>query len=69
LRRQPFPWWWNGFVVVVGFLILAGAVNTAIIGSNGGSISLVFSKDSVIIQAFHGPIAEACNSCNAPALI
>src|SRR5262249_29643483 len=25
----------NGFVVVVGFLILAGAVNTAIIGSNG----------------------------------
>lgn len=25
----------NGFVVLVGFLILAGAVNTAIIGSNG----------------------------------
>lgn len=25
----------NGFVVMVGFLILAGAVNTAIIGSNG----------------------------------
>lgn len=25
----------NGFVVVVGFLILAGAVNTSIIGSNG----------------------------------
>ena len=25
----------NGFVVVVGFLILAGAVNTAIVGSNG----------------------------------
>ena len=25
----------EGFVVVVGFLILAGAVNTAIIGSNG----------------------------------
>ena len=25
----------NAFVVVVGFLILAGAVNTAIIGSNG----------------------------------
>jgi amino acid transporter len=25
----------NGFVVVVGFLILAGAVNTALIGSNG----------------------------------
>jgi amino acid transporter/nucleotide-binding universal stress UspA family protein len=25
----------NGFVVIVGFLILAGAVNTAIIGSNG----------------------------------
>jgi amino acid transporter/nucleotide-binding universal stress UspA family protein len=32
------PWarlFLNGFVVVVGFLILAGAVNTAIIGSNG----------------------------------
>ena len=25
----------NAFVVIVGFLILAGAVNTAIIGSNG----------------------------------
>ena len=25
----------NAFVVVVGFLILSGAVNTAIIGSNG----------------------------------
>lgn len=25
----------NGFVVVIGFLILAGAVNTAIVGSNG----------------------------------
>jgi len=25
----------NAFVCVVGFLILAGAVNTAIIGSNG----------------------------------
>jgi amino acid transporter/nucleotide-binding universal stress UspA family protein len=25
----------NGFVVIIGFLILAGAVNTAIIGSNG----------------------------------
>ena len=25
----------NGFVVVVGFLILSGAVNTSIIGSNG----------------------------------
>ena len=25
----------NAFVVVIGFLILAGAVNTAIIGSNG----------------------------------
>ncbi len=33
-----FPWMrllLNGFVVVIGFLILAGAVNTAIIGSNG----------------------------------
>ena len=25
----------EGFVVIIGFLILAGAVNTAIIGSNG----------------------------------
>ncbi|HEY1381036.1 MAG TPA: amino acid permease [Gemmataceae bacterium] len=33
------PTWWrlllNGFVVVIGSLILSGAVNTAIIGSNG----------------------------------
>ena len=33
-RIRP-GWLLNAFVVVVGFLILAGAVNTAIIGSNG----------------------------------
>ncbi len=33
---QPWaPLLLNGFVVIVGFLILAGATNTAIIGSNG----------------------------------
>jgi len=33
---QPWaPLLLNGFVVIVGFLILSGAVNTAIIGSNG----------------------------------
>src|SRR5205085_9589851 len=33
---KPWPQLFlNAFVVVVGFLILAGAVNTAIIGSNG----------------------------------
>ncbi len=33
---QPWaPLLLNGFVVIVGFLILAGAANTAIIGSNG----------------------------------
>src|SRR5207245_6249281 len=31
----PLRLLFNAFVVVVGFLILAGAVNTAIIGSNG----------------------------------
>ena len=37
-RHRPADWLelvLNAFVVVVGFLILAGAVNTAIIGSNG----------------------------------
>lgn len=32
---EPLKLLLNGFVVIVGFLILAGAVNTAIIGSNG----------------------------------
>src|SRR5262245_12303636 len=33
---KPWPQLFlNGFVVVVGFLVLSGAVNTAIIGSNG----------------------------------
>src|SRR4029079_14052472 len=44
------PAWWqlllNAFVVVVGSMILSGAVNTAIIGSNGFLTRL--SEDGVL---------------------
>jgi nucleotide-binding universal stress UspA family protein len=43
----------NGFVVVVGFLILAGAVNTAIIGSNG--VLNRVSEDGVLPDWFLKP--------------
>jgi amino acid transporter len=43
----------NGFVVVVGFLILAGAVNTAIIGSNG--VLNRVAEDGVLPDAFLKP--------------
>jgi amino acid transporter/nucleotide-binding universal stress UspA family protein len=43
----------NGFVVVVGFLILAGAVNTAIIGSNG--VLNRVSEDGVMPDWFLKP--------------
>src|SRR5207302_2163645 len=35
LGPASVKWFLEAFVVIVGFLILAGAVNTAIIGSNG----------------------------------
>src|SRR2546421_8533950 len=43
----------HGFVVVVGTLILAGAVNTAIVGSNGGLNRV--SEDGVLSAWFRQP--------------
>jgi amino acid transporter len=43
----------RGFVVVVGFLILSGAVNTAIIGSNG--VLNRISEDGVLTDWFRSP--------------
>ena len=43
----------RGFVVVVGFLILSGAVNTAIIGSNG--VLNRVSEDGVLTDWFRFP--------------
>jgi amino acid transporter len=43
----------HGFVVLVGTLILAGAVNTAIIGSNG--VLNRFSEDGVLAPWFRRP--------------
>ena len=43
----------RGFVVVVGFLILSGAVNTAIIGSNG--VLNRVSEDGVLTDWFRRP--------------
>jgi amino acid transporter len=43
----------QAFVVVVGFLILAGAVNTAIVGSNG--VLNRVSEDGVLTDWFRAP--------------
>ena len=43
----------QGFVVIVGFLILAGAVNTAIVGSNG--VLNRVSEDGVLTEWFRKP--------------
>jgi hypothetical protein len=43
----------QGFVVVVGFLMLAGAVNTAIVGSNG--VLNRVSEDGVLTDWFRKP--------------
>ena len=43
----------QGFIVVVGFLMLAGAVNTAIIGSNG--VLNRVSEDGVLTDWFRAP--------------
>ena len=51
----PFPlrMGFEAFVVVVGFLILAGAVNTAIVGSNG--VLNRVSEDGVLADWFRHP--------------
>jgi len=43
----------QGFVVIVGFLMLSGAVNTAIIGSNG--VLNRVSEDGVLTEWFRAP--------------
>jgi amino acid transporter len=43
----------QGFVVIVGFLMLSGAVNTAIIGSNG--VLNRISEDGVLTDWFRAP--------------
>ena len=45
----------QGFVVIVGALILSGAVNTAIVGANG--VLNRISEDGVITPWFRKPIA------------
>ena len=49
----PLKLMFQGFIVVVGFLMLAGAVNTAIIGSNG--VLNRVSEDGVLTDWFRKP--------------
>jgi amino acid transporter len=49
----PLKLVFQGFIVVVGFLMLAGAVNTAIIGSNG--VLNRVSEDGVLTDWFRAP--------------
>ncbi len=49
----PLKLLFQGFIVVVGFLMLAGAVNTAIIGSNG--VLNRVSEDGVLTDWFRAP--------------
>jgi amino acid transporter len=49
----PLKLLFQGFIVIVGFLMLAGAVNTAIIGSNGVLNRL--SEDGVLADWFRAP--------------
>jgi amino acid transporter len=49
----PLKLIFQGFIVVVGFLMLAGAVNTAIIGSNG--VLNRVSEDGVLTDWFRKP--------------
>jgi amino acid transporter len=49
----PLKLLFQGFIVLVGFLMLAGAVNTAIIGSNG--VLNRVSEDGVLTDWFRAP--------------
>lgn len=49
----PLKLLFNGFIVIVGFLMLSGAVNTAIIGSNG--VLNRVSEDGVLTDWFRAP--------------
>jgi amino acid transporter len=50
---MPLKLMFQAFIVVVGFLMLAGAVNTAIIGSNG--VLNRVSEDGVLTEWFRAP--------------
>lgn len=50
---EPLKLLFQAFVVVVGFLMLAGAVNTAIVGSNG--VLQRVSEDGVLTDWFRAP--------------
>lgn len=50
---MPLKIAFQGFIVIVGFLMLAGAVNTAIIGSNG--VLNRVSEDGVLTDWFRAP--------------
>jgi len=49
----PLRLLFNAFIVIVGFLMLSGAVNTAIIGSNG--VLNRVSEDGVLVDWFRAP--------------
>ena len=66
VRRTP-GWASNAFVVVVGFLILSGAVNTAIIGSNG--VLNRVAEDGVVPDWFLKPHPQPRHGLPPPHLI
>jgi Amino acid permease len=49
----PLKLLFQGCIVAVGFLMLAGAVNTAIVGSNG--VLNRVSEDGVLSEWFRAP--------------
>lgn len=49
----PLKLMFQGFIVIVGFLMLAGAINTSIIGSNG--VLNRVSEDGVLTDWFRAP--------------
>ena len=50
---MPLKLLFQGFIVIVGFLMLAGAINTSIIGSNG--VLNRVSEDGVMTDWFRAP--------------
>lgn len=50
---SPLKLLFNAFIVIVGFLMLAGAINTAIIGANG--VLNRVSEDGVLTDWFRAP--------------
>ena len=50
---MPLKLLFQGFIVIVGFLMLAGAINTSIIGANG--VLNRVSEDGVMTDWFRAP--------------